>query len=103
MKHSTIYRVYVGLTTQDGVEISADDAGTAVLAALSDAGIKGATILKGLGVWEGAVEECFVVEVVASPPASISGEIRSVAVRLKRDLNQAAVLLTSVAGQSEVV
>jgi len=103
MKYATIYRIYVGLTTQDGVDISAEEAGTATLTALSEVCGKGATILKGLDVWEGNVEECFVVEVVASPPASLSGEMRSVALRLKRDLNQAAVLLTSAPAQSEVV
>lgn len=85
-KRVTVYRLFVGLLTKEGQRI---DPGAVEYSIRSR--IRGGTIYKTLGFWEGRSENSLVLEIVSDGTQKKAREILDLAETLKRIFSQETV------------
>jgi hypothetical protein len=94
MNEHFINRLYLGLKDRLGEQIDHDKAEWWINEYLDQHDIKGYTLLKGIGYWQGMKEHCFIVEVIADSPSKTL-DMECVANMLAQHFNQDSVLVTA--------
>lgn len=94
------YRLYLGLNRQDGTAIDRNQALLWLNAQLSIRDIKGASFFNGVGLWDGEMEPCLVLEVIADLALR---PLKTIAQLYKHEYYQSCVLITAENTESIII
>lgn len=89
------YKIYLGLTSQDGVKLDYDKAVKAVKELMQKSGLSGATCYAADGVWQSEQEKSLVAEFIQGDSEHMQDAVTTIAKYLKAIYNQQSVLITS--------